>query len=82
MTVSTSARIALAGLVVAASALGFAAQANADCDPMSRSMTPHQPSQCDAPPPPDDVMGPDAANGPFVPPPGDAVPPPAPEQLP
>jgi hypothetical protein len=35
--------------------VGLAAQSHAEpggCDPMARSMTPHQPSACDAPPAP------------------------------
>lgn len=81
MTVSTAARMALAGFVISACALGAAAPSNAEpgpCDPMSRSMMPHQPSECDAPPPPD-VLGPDGADGIAVPAPGDPVLPPPPQ---
>ncbi|WP_319450047.1 MULTISPECIES: hypothetical protein [unclassified Mycobacterium] len=50
-----AARIFFASTIIGACAVGLAGQSQAEpggCDPMARSMTPHQPSACDAPPAP------------------------------
>jgi hypothetical protein len=69
VTASNYARMAIAGAVIAGSALGFAANAAADdnCDPFMLSMTPQPVLSCQAPdvaPPPAEVPPP-AEPGPF-----------------
>jgi hypothetical protein len=77
-----AAGIAFAGAVMAASAMGLAAQAHADCDPLMLSMTPQPVLACTAPddaPPPEAPPGPVPVGNAFdgaVPPPDPAAPPP------
>jgi hypothetical protein len=50
-----AAKIGFASAIIGGVAVGFAGPSQAEpggCDPMARSMTPHQPSACDAPPAP------------------------------
>lgn len=57
-----AARFAFAGAVIAASAMGLAAEAHADCDPLMLSMTPQPVLACTAPadaPPPEAPPGPE-----------------------
>ena len=80
-----AARVIFASAIIGGCAVGLAAQSHAEpggCDPMARSMTPHQPSACDAPlppPPGEDAPVPGPVNEPAVlPPPGAAeFPPPS-----
>jgi hypothetical protein len=66
-----AARIVFASAIIGGCAVGLAAQSHAEpggCDPMARSMTPHQPSACDAPPAP-------LLDAPLAPPPAEEAPP-------
>jgi hypothetical protein len=56
-----AARIVFTSAVIGGCAVGLAGQSHAEpggCDPVARSMTPHQPSACDAPPPPVEDVAP------------------------